>query len=637
MTLLKPTLKVNRLIAYQNSHVAFNCRFHAGVNVVRGRNSSGKTTVMDLLAFSLGAENIRWKAEALQCTDTFVEVELNGRVATFRREISDENQRPMFIFWGGFEDGLNAEHQHWERYAFKRSVHQMSFSQAIFNALEIPIAQGDGASNLTLHQLLRVLYADQPSVHSPIFRADPFDTALTRETIGGYLSGVYDDDLYSAQLQLRHVTSTLSKLEAELKGIFNVLGRSGQSPDLIFSNDKVVELEEVRDRLVLSMSQLKATRKLSKDNEANVKSKADDVRSSLNAAKRLESQLKDELESNELEIGDSLLFVRELEERLKNLDQSDTTRSYLGNIEFQFCPCCLANLKGRSVDAGSCHLCMSDISGENAESQLLRMRNELLIQLKESNQLIESRSLKSEAIRRELPLSVERIKRLEAEYKLVAMSWSSDVEIALEDMARKLGNLDEEIRQAYEAQKLASVIADLQKKRNDLSLELNQLEDRIRLSEMKQEARKLDVARDVESNLLRLLKKDLPLQADFVEGRTASFSFVDNTVSVNGSKNFSESSAVVLRHLFHLAFFTVSMQKSYMRLPRFMMLDGIDDGGMEKDRSHRLQEIIVEECESYSVDYQLIYATSEINPDFEKSDLVVGRAFTPQARSLDIK
>jgi hypothetical protein len=513
----------------------------------------------------------------------------------------------------------------------------MSFSQAIFGALEIPIAQGDGASNLTLHQLLRVLYADQPSVHSPIFRADPFDTALTREMIGGYLCGVYDDELYSAQLRLREVSSSLSKLEAELKGIFNVLGRSGQSPDLIFTSDNITELESTREQLVLSMAQLKATRQLSKIERTEASSKADIVRARLNAAKREESELKDELESNDLEIGDSLLFIRELEERIENLEQSNTTRSYLGDIQFQFCPCCLADLTERHIKKGACHLCTSAHLDENADAQLLRMRNELRIQLKESNQLIEARTQKSELLRREIPLARERISRLEAEYKLVAMSWSSDVEVALEDMARKLGNLDEEIRQAYERQKLATVIADLQNKRNALSLELQQLEDRVRISELKQEARKSEVAKEVETNLLRLLKLDLPLQADFVEGRTASFSFVDNAVSVNGSRNFSESSAVVLRHLFHLALFTTSTQKSYMRVPRFMMLDGIDDGGMEKDRSHRLQEIIVEECESYTVDYQLIYATSEINPDFEKSNLVVGRPFTPKARSLDVR
>jgi len=31
------------------------------------------------------------------------------------------------------------------------------------------------------------------------------------------------------------------------------------------------------------------------------------------------------------------------------------------------------------------------------------------------------------------------------------------------------------------------------------------------------------------------------------------------------------------------------------------MLDGIDDGSMEKERSHRLQQIIVDECTTYEV------------------------------------
>ncbi|OCY10136.1 hypothetical protein A9X69_01615 [Aeromonas hydrophila] len=73
-----------------------------------------------------------------------------------------------------------------------------------------------------------------------------------------------------------------------------------------------------------------------------------------------------------------------------------------------------------------------------------------------------------------------------------------------------------------------------------------------------------------------------------------------------------------------------------MRVPRFLMLDGIDDGGMEKGRSHNLQKIILDECKSYSIDYQVIYATSEINPEFEESEYVVSRYFKPENRSLNI-
>ena len=35
MTLLEPTLRVNRLVVFQGGHTAFDCSFHAGVNVIR--------------------------------------------------------------------------------------------------------------------------------------------------------------------------------------------------------------------------------------------------------------------------------------------------------------------------------------------------------------------------------------------------------------------------------------------------------------------------------------------------------------------------------------------------------------------------------------------------------------------------
>jgi multidrug efflux pump subunit AcrA (membrane-fusion protein) len=637
MTLLKPTLTVNRLVVFQGGHTAFDCEFHSGVNVIRGRNSSGKTTVMDLLAFSLGAENIRWKPEALQCTETMVEVQLNGDVACLRREISEETQRPLVIFWGPFDEAVNTGPHRWERYPFKRTVHQTSFSQALFEALDLPQAQGEGASNLTLHQILRVLYADQPSVHSPIFRDDVFDSMLTREMVGGYLCGVYDDELYSAQLRLREVNVLLNKHISELKGIFNVLGRSGQTPDLQFANDKIQELEVTRMELTDAMVQLKNDRALSRKDANRARAKADDLRAKLNDARRKEAAQKDALAAIELDVGDSLLFVRELEARLQNLEESKETRSYFGVINFAFCPSCLSELKETRTDSHHCHLCTSELADNKGNSQLLRMHNELNIQLKESKSLIEERTKKAEALRRDIPALTEEIKRLEREYASVSSSWSSEVEIALEEMARKLGVLDEEIRQAYERQKLASVITDLQKRRDELNSEFARLEERIENLEQQQEGRKAEVARAVERAMVRLLKLDLPLQPEFVDAKTAAFSFVDNTVSVNGSRNFSESSAVVLRHIFHLALLTASTENAFMRVPRFMMLDGIDDGGMEKDRSHKLQEIIVEECATYKADFQLIFATSEINPDFEDSDLVVGRAFDSTNRSLDIR
>lgn len=638
MTLLKPTIRVNRLVAFQGGHRALDIPFHPGVNIIRGRNSSGKTTVMDLLAYALGSENIPWKPEALQCTDVVVEVQLNEGVACFRREISDETMRPMAIFWGVFDDALTAGVHRWERYPFRRSEHQSSFSQAIFNALEMPIAQGDGASNLTMHQLMRVLYADQPSVHSPIFRnEDNFDSALTRETVGNYLCGIFDEQLYSSQLRVREITVQLGKYESELRGIFSVLGKSGQTPDLQFSNVKIEELEAAREELTRSIIALKESRTLPKKDANMARAKADGLRIALNGARRRESSLKDELAAAELDMADSLLFIDELEGRIRNLDESKETRAYLGNVRFSFCPSCLSEIDEHRADSAHCHLCTSEIGDGRGDTQLLRMRNELNLQLKESNGIVKRRTDKIAELKNEIPFATAETKRLEREYATVASSWSSEVETALEERTRKLGVLDEEIRQAHEQQKLASVIAELQKRRDALNGDLAKLEDTIASLQLKQEGRKLDVASAIGAAAVRLLKLDIPLTPQFVDAKSVTFSFTDNSVSVNGTRNFSESSAVVLRHIFHLALLSVSTKKPYMRVPRFMMLDGIDDGGMEEIRSHKLQEIIVNECEKLTADYQLIYATKNVNPAYVNSKLVTGRFFEPAARSLDVR
>ncbi len=590
---------------------------------------------MDLLAYSLGAENIRWKPQALSCSFTIVEVELNNSPVTLMREISEQSQRPLSFYWGVLDDALTAGPSEWERYPFKRSEQKISFTQALFTGLGMPQAQGSGASNLTMHQLLRVLYADQPSVHSPIFRIDSFDSALTRETIGSYLCGVYIDELYNAQLKSREIEKELDKKISELRGIFNILGKSGQAPDIVESNGLIKELENKRTKLLEVLDSLKSGRELSRKEKNEAGKALDGLRKRLNAAKSYESILKDGLASTELEILDSKLFIKELSSRADSLDESKSTRDYLGGLSFQFCPSCLTEIT-TSDSEHACHLCKSKLESKNG-AQILRMRNELNIQIKESNILLRIKEKEAAKLRLDLPLATQEVKSLEKEYKAASSTWSSDVEIKLEQTSRELGGLDEEIKRAYEKQKLASVISELQRQRDRLSSELNTLKDRITSLEATQEARKKAVSRAVEKNMIRLLKLDLPLQVEFENAETVRYDFEENSVYVNGSRNFSESSAVVLRHLFHLALLTTSMELDYMRLPRFMMLDGIDDGGMEKNRSHNLQRIIVDECAKYNHPFQLIFATSEVTPEIEESNLVVSRYFEPSSRSLDVR
>lgn len=633
MTLLKPTLALRRLAVYKDARLVFDASFHNGVNIVRGQNSSGKTTILDFIAYTLGGEYLPWKEEAKLCDWSVAEVLLNGKAVTLRRPVNDKPLNPMYIFWGDFDTASQSPDTAWEVYGFRRSSTKLSFTQALLLALDLPEAQGDGASNITMHQLLRVLYADQPSLHSPIFRADAFDSALTRETVGAYLSGVYDDKLYVAQLEKRSLEKEVQQSTADLRSIFSVLARSEQDANFEFIGQQIAHLQRKREELAAELIRLKTERTLQAADETG---KSDtNLRLELDQAKLAVSQAESEILRLNLDIADSQSFIDELEARLRTLDESSVTRNYFGKLNFTFCPCCLSVVKDIKED-DHCGLCKEPLSSAAADSQVLRMRNELRIQLEESRSLMPERETSIQSIKNSLPELRRKLYVLEQRYSESSQNWSSPVESALEERAREIGSLDQEIKNLYENQRLAETVRQLQEKKRSFESRISEIDSVIESLIYTQASRKTSVQTEVAVTLAHLLRKDLQRQREFQKAENVQFSFTDNVVSVEGSTQFSESSTVVLRHLFHLALLSASTRLPHMRLPRFLILDGIEDGGMEPERSYRLQQLIVEECEKFDCDYQVIFATSHISPVLEDVNYVVGRQFTKDNRSLQI-
>ena len=634
MTLYKPTISLRHLVVLKDKRRVLDADFHNGVNVVRGQNSSGKTTALDFIAYALGAENIPWKQEALLCDETIAEVHLNGLPVTLRRPVNPNPINPMKIFWGPMKKALEAPFTEWEFYPFKRSPSKISFTQAILLGLGLPDAQGDGASNLTMHQFLRVLYADQPSLHSPIFRADTFDSALTRETVGNYLCGIYNDVLYSAQLERRTLEKEVAQLEAELKSIFTVLAKSQKNTGIEFLGSQIQAVELERDLALTELTRLKKERVLEKGKRS--KEPDAELRTALNLAKSNLIKAEEDLLRLEFEIADSQQFIAEVRVRLLNLDESNAARDYLGSLAFSFCPGCLSPIPIPEENGKSCTLCKNPLTGAAGDAQMLRMRNELRIQLIESQQIVDVRSKQVQEIRSYVPTLKQNLRALEKKFQSSSQVWSSELENALEALARRVGELDQEVKALYENQRLAEVIRQLQERRDTIYRDIEGLDSKIESATYSQEQQKKAVYLEIASTLGRLLRQDFHRQEEFKKAENIQFSFTDNIISVDGATQFSESSTVVLRHLFHVALLSAACKIPEMRFPRLLILDGIEDGGMELERSHRLQEIIATECKTFLCEYQLIFATSQIAPNLEKPEFVVSRAFSEQRRSLDI-
>jgi AAA domain len=325
--------------------MAYFAEFHEGVNIIRGQNASGKSAIVDFIFYVLGGENVPWKNEALLCNEVLAEVSLNGAAITLRRSVNNTPKNPLHVFWGNLESAQLARYDEWETYPYQRSASKESFSQILFRILKLPELRGEEASNITMHQLLRLLYVDQRTPHDEIFRSESFDRFLTRETVGHYLCGVYSGDLYNTQLHLKAVDAKLERSVSDLKSIFNVLGRSGQGSGNT-TDFLLEEVTSVNDQIAKLSQDLIDLRMQSRTPAENSSTAVSRLRTALSKVQRRFVEDKNTSDELRLEIEDSKQFIAELDRRLESLDQSEATRSYLGTVKFNFCPCCLSKLRG---------------------------------------------------------------------------------------------------------------------------------------------------------------------------------------------------------------------------------------------------------------------------------------------------
>lgn len=91
---------------------------------------------------------------------------------------------------------------------------------------------------------------------------------------------------------------------------------------------------------------------------------------------------------------------------------------------------------------------------DKAENQLLRMKNELTLQIKESLQLMDRRKEELVRLKRDVPLAESELKRLEQDYFKESHYWSSPQELAVGKIYREIGRLDEEIKELMKIRSL---------------------------------------------------------------------------------------------------------------------------------------------------------------------------------------
>ena len=91
---------------------------------------------------------------------------------------------------------------------------------------------------------------------------------------------------------------------------------------------------------------------------------------------------------------------------------------------------------------------------------------------------------------------------------------------------------------------------------------------------------------------------------------------------------------VYLKNSFHIALLQASLALDFFRYPRFALIDNVEDKGMEPDRSHNFQSLVVSDSEAADVEHQVIMTTSMLNPALDSETWVIVPRYTHQYRTL---
>ncbi|MGI2177883.1 AAA family ATPase [Shewanella frigidimarina] len=625
MTQFKPYLIVNRLVVTKGSKHVYDEFFREGVNIVCGKNSSGKSTISDFIFYGLGGDLSKWKAEAKSCDYVYLEVNLSGKIFTLKREIKESGRSGMDLFGDTFENANLAPNTEWLRYQYN-ATDKESFYQAIFKELGIPYSKSDDKGSITMHQLLRMMYVDQMTSPDRLFKFDNFDSPNKRKAIGELLIGLSDFSLYEKRVELQKISSILDSSIKEIKTIHRFLGSEIKTlkeidEEIDDRNSEIIVIEKVIDVL----SNASASNIEDDDNIINALSQnIFDLRS-----KRTE--LISRHSATNFEINDSQLFIKSLAARLVALTETNKTINALSDIAFHHCPAC--QVKVLKKDLG-CSLCgCSELKLEIDIDPTFKVRKEIEFQIAESKKLIDIKTKRLADLSVNITQITTELHSNEQEFDSYKRPQRS-LSLELRNKFKEIGSLRNQIVELNGSKDKYGKLHELYEQKDDVQKQVNILKNEISLKEAKIE-NEIKSKKSVLSKItLDIIRADNDHEELFVRGKKVEFDFGEDRVTIDERALFSASSMVYLKNAFRLALLKASCIDPTYLYPRFLLMDNIEDKGMEEVRSQLFQNEIIKLSKTITVKHQIIFTTSMIDPKLKGSVYCIGKYHDDKNKTL---
>lgn len=626
----KSTLILNRLIVLRGSNRIYDEAFHKGINIIRGYNSTGKSTIMDFLVYALGYELSSWTEEQLLCDWVVAEVLVNDVLLCLKRDITETGQSPMYIYEGDFESSVS-DSINWTKYSARRSDQRHSYSQQLFELLGLPQHKNNDEANLTMHQILRLLYVDQLTGTTKLLKSDDkHDSAIIRRAIGEYLLGLDDLESHNLRQELIISNKNFEAVNGELKAIYKMFGNDASLINRQSLDNELSEITAAIESLIKKRNEIQSS---SHENlEVEAEKKTDKILEEINRLTNDADSIREQRHNTNIELIDTKEFLESLRYRLGSLVDSKMVNSDLGGVSFKYCPACLSEIAPNS-EGHMCGLCKSSVQGRERDFAYIQMMNELNFQIKESNYIVTKFQDVVDECNSKLPVNKRRLSILKEEYNdLVTFTDSRSALIA--EVSTEIGYQKSLISNIEDKSELVDKVERLQSVKIDAQKVITRIEDKLDALKMINRSRFETVYESIDRIARELLISDGGEKL-FLDPEDIFFDFSKDRMAVNGRSKFSASSMVILKNCIRFSFFLQALNDKGSRMPNFLIMDNIEDKGMVAERSQKFQHLITESCRDIDIDYQLIFTTSMIADDLDNTPYCVGPYYPEGSYTLN--
>lgn len=621
--MIKSRIILNSLTVTKDGMIAYQQKFHRGLNIIRGDNSVGKTTVLDLIYYVLGAEikEDQWVYPANICSYVIAEVVFGNATFTLKRSIEPGKIPSTEIYSGTYDRAMN-DVQGWLSFGPRRTESKASFSQQIFDILGWENSKSDDYANLTMHNILRMLYADQETSDNKFFKAEVpnADSENQRLAIAEFMLGLDNLETHNTRQELLKANREFEKTKSELDAIYLVIGTDSihsletLNQEIAKLHKEIQEKEELKKNGIIDGMENEET----KFAAIEILNEIEEIAIKLTAAEEKKSVI-------ELEINDCELFDQTIKYRKKALLESQATYAALGSVHFEICPSCHAKISP-SGDANTCHLCKSDQENSHLRTEAyLTTLTEL--QFHEKNNITVKENLKS--IIRIMILEIDSLSSniLSKRMRVRELSMQTNSANARDsELSREIGFIEAQIEAIKEKADTVSRLDSLRKKKNDLNARISQLEDDLAAAMAKNAAHRKSTLDFIGDRAKEILEKDTKNEESFIRATTldVEIDFAKDRWLLDGRSKFSGSSMVIKKNALHLACLLYALSSKTARHPRFLMLDGIEEGGMTEIRSKNFQKLVYDLFLPHGEECQIIMTTAKIDESLNNDEICVG-------------